>query len=136
MKRHISKILAVILIFCTLISFSGCSSKTTIIPDGLYAWHGDNNLYESVYALTENNVRDSYGIEIKGDMVQRWVSGSVDYKAKIVEIDGETYFEGYKWRDLWDILFRNGKEKGVTDTYRVAYDKTEKSMTLILVKYN
>ena len=53
---------------------------------------------------------------------------------KIVERDGKIYFEGYKWRDFWDILFRNGKESGTTNIYSVIYNEIEKSMTLILVR--
>jgi hypothetical protein len=109
-----------------------CTKKTSSIPDGLYGWCADDNIYESIYKLTESDVRDSYAIEVKGDKIQRWTSGSVDYKAKIVEKDGEIYFEGYKWRDIWDILFRGGKESGTTNIYRVIYNETEKSITLIL----
>lgn len=51
-----------------------------------------------------------------------WVSGSCDYKAKIVEKDGVIYFEGYKYRTLLDILLRGGKQQGNTDVYLVEYD--------------
>ncbi len=120
--------LASILCFC---SFLGCTKKTSPIPDGLYVWQGDNNIYESIYKLTENDIRSSFGWEIKGDTAQRWTSGSVDYKAKIVEKDGEIYFEGYMFRDIFDVLFRGGKQSGDTKIYRVIYDETEKSITLI-----
>ncbi len=132
MKKIIILTILMLFLFCSF----GCFNqlKTGPIPNGNYGWRGDNNIYESIYNLTENDVRDFYAIEVKGDEIQRWTSGSVDYKAKIVEKDGETYFEGYKWCDIWDVLFRGGKKSGTTDIYRVIYDETEKSMTLILIR--
>ena len=133
LKKIIKLISLILLSIVCCVSFFGCA-KIGPIPNGFYGWRGDNNIYESTYKLTENDVRDSYAIEVKGDEIQRWTSGSVDYKAKIVEKDGETYFEGYKWCDIWDVLFRGGKKSGTTDIYRVIYDEAEKSMTLILIR--
>ena len=62
-----------------------------------------------------------------------WVSGSCDYKAKIVEKDGVIYFEGYKYRTLLDILLRGGKQQGNTDVYQVAYSESRQIISLTLV---
>ena len=140
MKKFI-KIISLIVVVVTicLVCFVDCDKKTCSIPDGLYGWRGDieDDVYTSVYKLTENeDVRGFYAIEIDGDIAKRWTSGSVDYKAKIVERDGEIYFEGYKWRDFWDIIFRDGAESGITDIYKVTYDDVEKSMILIYLGRN
>ena len=133
MKIKVRKITVIITLFLVLImyfcGFFGCA-KTGPIPNGLYGWCGDNNIYESIYKLTENDVRDSHAIEVKGDEIQRWTSGSVDYKAKIVEKDGKIRFDGYKWRDLLDILFRKGEKSGSNHDYRVVYNEAEKTITL------
>ncbi len=128
MKKHIKKIISYLLIALCLVSLTGCT-KTGPIPNGLYGWRGDNNIYESIYKLTENDVRNSYAIEVKGDEIQRWTSGSVDYKAKIVKKDKKIYLQGYKWKEIFSSV-----TIGNETVYEVIYDETEKSMTLILIR--
>ena len=117
--------LTVLLMLCMSISLFGCK-KTGLIPNGYYGMSQN----EDVYILTGNDIRDSFGWVIDGDTAERWVSGSCDYKAKIVENDGKIYFKGYKWKDLLDILFRDGKEQGNSGVYIVEYDG-KSSITLV-----
>ena len=128
MKKHIKVIVLLLLIVGCLVCSTGCT-KTGPIPNGLYGWRGDNNIYESIYKLTENDVRNSYAIEVKGDEIQRWTSGSVDYKAKIVKKDKKIYLQGYKWKEIFSSV-----TIGNETVYEVIYDETEKSMTLILIR--
>lgn len=117
--------LSLLLMLCMSISLFGCK-KTGLIPNGYYGMSQN----EDVYILTGNDIRDSFGWVIDGDTAERWVSGSCDYKAKIVENDGKIYFKGYKWKDLLDILFRDGKEQGNSGVYIVEYDG-KSSITLV-----
>ena len=128
-KKILTIGLAALLMLCMSMSFIGCK-KTGIIPNGYYYMKNQN---ETVYIFTENDIRDKYGWVIDGNIAEEWISGSCCYKAKIVEKNGEIYFEGYKWKDLLDILFRGGKEQGNTRTYQVVYDKSEQSIFLALV---
>ncbi len=117
--------LSLLLMLCMSISLFGCK-KTGLIPNGYYGMSQN----EDVYILTGNDIRDSFGWVIDGDTAERWVSGSCDYKAKIVENDGKIYFKGYKWKDLLDILFGDGKEQGNSGVYIVEYDG-KSSITLV-----
>ena len=131
MKRILKAIILIVLSTVCFVCFFSCA-KTGPIPNGYYCWSREG---ENIYVRTGDDIRDSFGWEIKGDTAQRWTSGSVDYKAKIVEKDGEIYFEGYKWRNIiLAILFPDGKERGTTDIYRVIYNNAQNSMTLILIK--
>ena len=58
-----------------------------------------------------------------------WVSGSCDYKAKIVEKDGKVYFEGYTWKS-----FLSSKKRGHETVYVVVYDEEAQTITLTKVK--
>ena len=75
----------------------------------------------------ETDIRDFVGWDIEGDEAEYWVSSQINYKAKIVEKDGEIYFEGYKWKSI------TGKECGFTHIYQVAYNEEERSIRLQLV---
>ena len=120
--------LAVLLMLCMSVSLFGCK-KTGLIPNGYYGMSQN----EDVYILTGNDIRDSFGWVIDGDTAEMWVSGSCDYKAKIVEKDGEIYFEGYKYRTLLDILLCGGKQQGNTDVYQVTYSESRQIISLTLV---
>ncbi len=126
------KLLAIILSALTLvisIVFVGCG-KTSSIPEGYYGWTNAENIYK----LTENDIRNSYGWVIDGDIAEEWVSGSCEYKAKIVEKDGKTYFEGYEWFDfLYSLTSCSPKYEGNSNVYEVTYNEIEKSITLTLV---
>ena len=116
--------LAVLLMLCMSISLVGCK-KTGPLPNGHYAMMNsipEEPLPDLSFGFTPGDIRRSYGWVIDGDTAEEWVSGSCCYKAKIVEKDGVIYFEGYKWNDLLDILFRGGKEQGNTGVYLVEYD--------------
>ena len=122
MNKRMKKWLAILLgSILLLFSFSGCE-KTGPIPNGCYIFGVAD---ENVFFLYEGdkNVHDPGCWEIEGDHAQRWTSGSIDYKAKIVERNGKIYFEGYKFR----ILFG---ERGVEHVYGVEYDTIEKSITI------
>ncbi len=125
MKKLLSIGLSVLLMLCMGVSLVGCK-KAGPIPNGNYAFTG------AVYTFTYTNgdIKDSYGWVIDGDTVERWVSGSCDYKAKIIKKDGEIRFDGYKWRDFLDVLLRKGQMSGSNHDYTVVYNKTEKSITL------
>lgn len=125
-KKILTIGLAVLFMLCMSVSLVGCK-KTGPIPNGYYSMKNQN---ETVYVFTENDIRDSYGWVIDGDTAEMWVSGSCEYKAKIVEKDGVIYFEGYKWIDLLDILFRGGKGEGNDGVYLVEYDG-KSSITLV-----
>ena len=131
-KKLLTIGLAVLLMLCVSISLVGCK-KTGPLPNGHYGMMNsipEEPLPDLSFGFTQGDVRDSYGWVIDGDTAERWVSGSCDYKAKIVEKDGEIYFEGYKYRTLLDILFRGGKQQGNTDVYIVEYDG-KSSITLV-----
>ena len=125
-KKLLTIGLAVLLMLCMSISLVGCK-KAGPIPNGYYSIKNQN---ESVYLFTEKDIRDRYCWVIDGDIAEEWVSGSCDYKAKIVEKDGEIYFEGYKYRTLLDILLRGGKQQGNTNIYQVVYNESEGSITI------
>ena len=127
MKKIKTSFLAVL---CLFVGFCcvGCE-KAELIPSGYYAWKGSE---ENYFIFTENDIRDSYGWKIEGDIAERWTSGSLDYKANIVERDGELYFEGYKWVDwLYSLTSCSIKKQGNEEVYKVEYDATGKTITLI-----
>lgn len=128
-KKLLTIFLTVLFMLCISISLVGCK-KAGLIPNGYYSIKNQN---EDVYFLTENDIRDSFGWVIDGETAEMWVSGSCDYKAKIVEKDGEIYFEGYKYKTLLDILLRGGKEQGNTQMYQVFYNESERSILVALV---
>ncbi|MBQ8196905.1 MAG: hypothetical protein IJZ73_02470 [Clostridia bacterium] len=129
MKRFL-KLIAICVVCILCLGCCGCK-KTGPIPNGFYCFSSEG---ENIFVHTEHNIRDSYGWEIEGDKAQAWVSGTTEYKAKIVERDGKIYLECYKWRDLFDILFRKGKKQGTENVYEVIYDADAKTITLELVE--
>lgn len=122
-KLWIVLLSAVCLALCA--GFAGCKNEGPI-PDGNYGFTG------AVYTFkyTDGDVKDTYGWIIEGDTVERWVSGSRDYKAKIVRKDGQIIFDGYKYRDFLDILLRGGAQSGSNHDYTVVYDEIERAITL------
>ena len=134
-KKLLTIGLAVLLMLCMSISLVGCK-KTGPLPNGHYGMMNsipEEPLPDLSFGFTQGDIRDSYGLVIDGDTAEMWVSGSCYYKAKIVEKDGEIFFEGYKWKDLLDILFRDGKEQGNTDVYQVVYSESRQIISLALV---
>ena len=83
-KRLLTIGLAVLLMLCMSVSFIGCK-KMGLIPNGYYRMTSQN---EDVFIFTANDIRKSFGWVIDGDVAEEWVSGSCNYKAKIVEKDG------------------------------------------------
>ena len=112
---------------CSVFSFCfvSCGEKR-LIPDGNYAFTGA--VYTFVYV--DADVRDTYGWVIDGNTAERWVSGSCEYKAKVIEKGGKIHFDGYKWRGFFDVLFGNGEKQGSNHDYIVIYDENEKSIFL------
>ena len=134
-KRLLTICLAVLLMFCVSISLVGCK-KTGPLPNGHYGMMNsipEEPLPDLSFGFTQGDIRDSYGWVIDGDTAEMWVSGSCDYKAKIVEKDGKIYFEGYKYRTLLDILLCGGKQQGNTDVYQVTYSESRQIISLTLV---
>jgi len=129
MKKWVSVLLG-LLCFCC---FFGCE-KTGPIPNGNYVWVGQNN--EGLYTFTNNDIKQFCGWIVEGDNAEFWTSSQLYYQGKIVEKDGKIYFEGYKYRDWFDILFNWdwGKNEGKTDIYLVCYNAEEKSITVELYK--
>ena len=131
-KKLLTIGLAVLLMFCVSVSLVGCK-KTGPLPNGHYEMMNsipEEPLPDLSFGFTQGDIRDSYGWVIDGDTAEMWVSGSCDYKAKIVEKDGKIYFKGYKYITLLDILFRGGKQQGNTGVYIVEYDG-KSSITLV-----
>ena len=83
-----SVVLGIMLMLCMSFGLVGCDEKKGPIPNGGYTIV---SVEKMCFAFTEKSVRDPYGWEIEGDIAEEWVSGSCDYKAKIVEKDGKIY---------------------------------------------
>lgn len=141
MKRKIiTKILAVILAFCMSVIFVGCGQSKSVsgpIPNGRYAYAGgDWNVKTYIYTDANPNELELYW-QIEGDYAESWCSGLISSKAKIVEKEGEIYFECYEWVDIVDIisvigLFFGEKltKSGSTNIYLVEYNAEEKNITV------
>lgn len=112
-----SLLVCVMCFFC----FLGCE-KSGPIPNGSYYM---KNQDDNTFIFTEKSIHNTYGWEIKGNNAERWISGMIEYKAKVVEKDSKIYFEGYK--------FSSGT-MGEETVYEVTYNKDEKSITLITVE--
>ena len=125
LKKLLTIGLAVLLMLCMSVSLVGCN-KTGPIPNGNYAFIGAVYTFE----YTGGEIKDIYGWIIEGDEAEQWVSGVCTYKAKIVEEDGVLRFDGYKWRNLLDVLFGNVEKQGSNHDYIVVYNETDKSITL------
>lgn len=125
MKKMIKVISLILLSIVCCVSFFGCA-KTGPIPNGYYCSSHEG---ENIYVRTGDDIRETFGWEIKGDTAQRWTSGSVNYKAKIVERDGKIYFEGYKWKDLFFTV-----ESGTETIYEVVYNDSETKIVLVFVR--
>lgn len=125
-KKLWAVVLAVMLMLCMSFGLVGCDEKKGPIPNGNYAVV---SVDEMLFKFTEKSVRDPYGWEIEGDIAEEWVSGSCDYKAKIVEKDGKIYFEGYTWKS-----FLSSKKRGHETVYEVVYDEGAQTITLMKVK--
>lgn len=128
--KVLSLMLVSLLCFCCLF---GCarneSAPTGPIPNGKYEFIPSSK----TYIYTENeNIQDYW--KIKGDRATFYFDNWLDYKAKIVKKDGQIYFECYKWRDIFDILFRDGAWQGSTNIYLVEYNAEENSITVELYK--
>ena len=122
MKKILCLLLCFIACFCC---FCGCAKKGPL-PNGYYVWSSQG---ENIFVFTKSDIRDSFGWEIDGTTVQRWTSGSVDYKAKIIERGDKIYFEGYKWKELFSSV-----KSGTETVYEAIYDDIEKSITLVRYK--
>ena len=107
------------------INFVACD-KTSFIPDGHYATVEENNSFKYI----KGNVRDTYGWVIDGDTAEQWTSGMCEYKAKIIEKDGEIVFDGYEWRNALDILLGAKSKRGSNHDYTVVYNEANGSITL------
>ena len=120
MKKILIYVLVISLLLCC--TMSGCSSsqKNTVIRDGFYYSSCDRN---GVWHYNFYNENDSkgYRYEIDGDKAYRYIGNTVDYKADIVEIDGEIYFYGYKWRGF----FWTWKEYGSETIFKITYKRSD-----------
>ena len=135
MKKFLSVLLSALCCLTNLF-FVGCQ-KEELIPTGNY---------QTVYAIpemslpylyhefTEKDIRDTEGFIIDGNTAKQWVSSCCIYKAKIVERDGQIYFEGYLFRDILDVLLGDGEKKGSTQIYAVKYNEANQSFSLTPVE--
>ena len=119
----------VILSFLTfmILSLCLCGCNSGAIPNGKYV---SLNPYDSVFVNYSDDENAEYYWEIKGDNANRYVSGMVDYKAKIVEKDGLIYFEGYTFTNVFSKV-----EMGSTVKYLVAYRETEKTIQIQVITW-
>ena len=132
MKKYLKLVIISVIIILGFCNF-GCFNQTNTgpIPNGNYGWQNDKN---SVFVFTEDNIKKNYGWVIDGDTAEQWVSGQLCYKAKIVEKNGNIYFEGYKFVEvLYSLLSCAKTEFGTTDVYLVEYDNENKTIMLTLV---
>lgn len=136
MKKRKKIIIILLLMSMCIYTFFGCLKKTTIsagpIPDGIYEY----NSVSKTYTYFEGEQYRDYW-EIEGDEAVFYFDNWLDYRAKIVQKNGEIYFEGYKWITIIDILgaWLSGEKPtklGTTDIYRVKYNLEEKSITVEL----
>lgn len=125
MKRLFTIWIVGVLVFCMSISLAGCN-KTSVIPEGNYCISNENN----VFSFTEGDIRDAYGWVIKGNTAELWTSSVCEYKAKIVEKDGQILFDGYRWRNILDLLLGDKDKKGYEYDFTAVYDEGTRSITL------
>lgn len=131
MKKFLTSILAALCLFVS-VCFVGCK-KTGPLPNGSYG--AVHSMPDNYFQFTENSIRNSCGWEIMGDTAELWISGYLDYKAKVVEENGKIYFKGYQWVDVLYFLTACSTEKQGSETvYEVVYDETAKSITLTVVE--
>ncbi len=132
MKKYLKLVIISVIIILGFFNF-GCFNQTNTgpIPNGNYGWQSDKN---SVFVFTMDNIKKDYGWVIDGDTAEKWVSGQLCYKAKIVKKEGNIYFEGYKFVEvLYSLLSCAKTEFGTTDVYQVAYNESRQSISLTLV---
>ena len=117
MKKLFTIWLVSVVVFCMSISLAGCN-KTSVIPEGNYAISSENN----EFSFTEEDIRDAYGWVIKGNTAEQWTSSVCEYKAKIVEQDGQILFDGYRWLSILDLLLGDKDKNGSDCDYIVEYN--------------
>lgn len=143
MKKFL-KFLALLLVgLLCCCSLFGCAKEEPAqsgpIPNGIYATISSIDTDTYVYGYVENENGDHYW-EILGYEAQSFSSSVFPVqRAKIVEKDGQIYFECYKWDNFFFNFLQklSGKElkkKGSTDIYIVEYNAEEKSITVELYK--
>ena len=123
MSKKLATILSIFLLIIASLSFLGCSilESKGPIKNGYYY----DTLNNGVFIFTESSIRQSSGFEISGNNAEYWISGYIDYKAKIVEKDGKIYFEGYMFKELFSKY-----ESGHNTIYEVVYNVEDKSIKL------
>jgi len=142
MKRFL-KLIAISLVSILCMTFAGSilngcaddgSNTNGPIPNGVYVYNmaGEFVFQEGVDPSQTNEFRS--GLVIEGNYAREYIDNWLVQKSKIVERDGKIYLECYKWRDLFDILFRKGKKQGTEEVYEVIYDADAKTITLELVE--
>ena len=125
MKKVKSVILMLLVLFCITLNLGGCANQE-LIPNGKYI--ADNYQNNNVFILTADEINTDFYWVINNGSAQRYISGTVDYKSKIIEENGVVYFEGYTWISIF-----SGKKLGSTTKYMVEYDVQSKSITLLVV---
>ena len=102
MREIFKKCIVILLTVMCFSCFFACEKTRDItgpIPDGIYEYDLDGKTY--VY-FESTQYCDYWKIE--GDEAVFYFDNWLDYRAKIVEKDGEIYFEGYKWNDFFNNL--------------------------------
>ena len=119
-SKVIFSILTIIILTACL-----CGCDSAIIPNGKYV---SINPSDNVFFNRSSDENAEYYWEIKGDNAMRYVSGYVDYKAKIVKKDGLVYFEGYVFTDVLSNV-----KMGSIVKYLVEYSQTEKTIQIQVI---
>ena len=129
MKKKIS---CVLLSVVFALSLAGCK-KEGPIPSGFYVEKTANGInYCEFCCSSEREIHvQTHCWEIDGNYVRCWVSSCDFWRAKIVEKDGEIYFEGYEWTP-----FLSTVKMGDKDIYQAVYDERTKCFTFTLVEKN
>jgi len=130
MKRVVKIWISSIMIALCLGGFVGCrKDEEGVIPHGVYLLQ--DFATPNKFVLHEGEFHVDHYWQIKGNTVQQVISGSVEYKAKVITENEKIYFEGYTWKDK--LLSR---ECGSNTKYEVIYDEKTKSITLNVISDN
>ncbi len=129
-KRIISIGLTFILMLCMSICFVACkgANEIELLPNGNYCAVYSSSEVKYAYFEEGKKLPTDHYLRIKNNKVIRYVSGFDDYRAKIVEKEGELYFEGYMWKSiLWGT-------QGNDNVYEIEYDEETKTIIMTLLK--
>ncbi len=131
MKKTVSRFLLGLFLIVSLFGYSGCKEEMGPIPDGYYIGHGEYSYCEKnhfSHFFFIKKVHSDNHLDIDGYKAEEYVSGSLYYKANIVEKDGKIYFECYKWKDIF------GDWRGIETVFEIEYNAENKTIKRITVE--